>query len=317
MARFISGAATPGNSDQSRAIAAVTNGAAALVPSSVRDCPSDPRLVTCWPGALRPRLPTEPLRFDPGVGLPSRSHAITGSTHGWRVMTELLIVPSLPDAATTSTRRRAASSRACSSWRATGRDAPVSTALKFRTRAPASIVSIIAVASSSGVHLKICPPSCAISPKIGRTSNVQFGAIAGALLPRFAARIPATKVPCIQAALLGCAQEYGEVPLSTRMLSALKSGWVTATGPSMRPITTSRLPLVRFIRGVSLTSSRAAVDTGRTRSDMKYPNDHGPQGGRRLVRVPEIRFLHNEHHYMQLCVSSPRWPRSLKPGLPR
>ena len=38
--------------------------------------------------------------------------------------------------------------------------------------------------------------------KIGRNSNVHPGHIAGAEVPRLAQRIPAIKVPCLQAILL-------------------------------------------------------------------------------------------------------------------
>src|SRR5215468_6973825 len=97
-----------GNSDQSSAIAPVTKGAAALVPPNVRGLPSVPRLVTLSPGALSPRLPIDPPKFDWLTGQPWRSQAATGITHQWLVMVELPTVPWLPAAATVITPRRAA-----------------------------------------------------------------------------------------------------------------------------------------------------------------------------------------------------------------
>ncbi len=75
-------------------------------------------------------------------------------------------------------------------------------ALTFSTRAPASMQSRMAWASSSGMALGISPFAAFVSAKMGRTSRVQLGQIAAATDPRFAERIPATKVPCKQAVLL-------------------------------------------------------------------------------------------------------------------
>ena len=93
MASLICAAVAEGNSDHSSAIAPVTKGTATLVPPSVSDCPSAPRLVMPSPGALKPRLPIDAPRFDSFVGLPRRSQPTTGMTHGWRVMAELPRVP--------------------------------------------------------------------------------------------------------------------------------------------------------------------------------------------------------------------------------
>ena len=92
-ASLICGAVALGNSDHNNAIAPVTNGTATLVPPSVSVCPSGPRLVMVSPGAVKPRLPIEIPRFESGIGLPRRSQATTGMTHGWRVMVELPRVP--------------------------------------------------------------------------------------------------------------------------------------------------------------------------------------------------------------------------------
>jgi hypothetical protein len=61
---------------------------------------------------------------------------------------------------------------------------------------------MIAAASSSGVALGVNWLAAGVSEKIGRTSKVQPGQIAGAAEVLFAQRIPATKVPCIHARLL-------------------------------------------------------------------------------------------------------------------
>ena|SRR5215471_4303856 len=79
---FIRPALALGNSDQSKAIAPVTKGAAALVPPNAPGLPSVPRLVMFSPGAANPRVPMELPRFDSAVGLPCRSHPITEITHG-------------------------------------------------------------------------------------------------------------------------------------------------------------------------------------------------------------------------------------------
>jgi hypothetical protein len=75
----------------------------------------------------------------------------------------------------------------------------------------------------------------------------------------FADKIPATKVPCGQAVLLARVQVPPFLPRISRMCSPARSGcWVT-TGPSMSPIFTSGLPLVRSISAVSLTNSKGLI----------------------------------------------------------
>jgi hypothetical protein len=59
-----------GNSDQSKAMAPVTKGAAALVPLKVCSLPSAPRLVMPSPGALNPRRPMDPPKLESLRGLP-------------------------------------------------------------------------------------------------------------------------------------------------------------------------------------------------------------------------------------------------------
>ena len=71
-------------------------------------------------------------------------------------------------------------------------------------RAPASMHSMIAPASSWGVALGICSRPEAISVKMGRMRRVQLGQMPGAGEFRFAEIIPATNVPCRHAALLAC-----------------------------------------------------------------------------------------------------------------
>ena len=82
MASLICAAVAAGNSDHTNAIAPVTKGTATLVPPNVTDWPSEPRLVMPSPGALNPPLPMELPRFDNFIGLPARSQAATGMTHG-------------------------------------------------------------------------------------------------------------------------------------------------------------------------------------------------------------------------------------------
>jgi hypothetical protein len=68
-------------------------------------------------------------------------------------------------------------------------------------RAPASIVSMMALASSPGLALGMAVPEAKVSVKIGRTRTVQSGQMLGAGDERLAAIMPTTKVPCAQATL--------------------------------------------------------------------------------------------------------------------
>ena len=63
-------AVADGNSDHNSAVAPVTKGTATLVPPRVSEGPSAPRLMMRSPGALKPRLPIEPPRFDWLIGRP-------------------------------------------------------------------------------------------------------------------------------------------------------------------------------------------------------------------------------------------------------
>src|SRR5215212_393954 len=81
-ADFTSAAGAAGKIDHNRAMAPVTKGAATLVPPAVYALPSDPRLVTPSPGAISPHFPIELPRFVNLSGLPRRSQAATGITHG-------------------------------------------------------------------------------------------------------------------------------------------------------------------------------------------------------------------------------------------
>src|SRR5215208_7418206 len=122
-------------------------------------------------------------------------------------------------------------------------DGRAKAALKLITRAPAATASLMAAASSSGLALGNAPFLEVVSPKMGRTSNVHSGQIAGAAEPLLAHKIPATKVPCKQAVLPACEQPVPMVPGTPPMPSLARLGWSVATGPSNRPITTSLLPL--------------------------------------------------------------------------
>jgi adenylate cyclase len=101
----------------------------------------------------------------------------------------------LPAAAVTIVPRRAAWFSASSNPRSLLGDGRATPMLKLMTRAPASTHSAIASAVSSGVALGISALSDPVSTKTGLTRSVQPGQIAGALDPRRAARMPATKVP--------------------------------------------------------------------------------------------------------------------------
>ena len=61
------------------------------------------------------------------------------------------------------------------------------------------------------------------SEKIERTSSVQPGQIPGTKPPRFACRMPATSVPCVQAALTGLMHVASIRPGSTRKFSTVSS----------------------------------------------------------------------------------------------
>ena len=106
--------------------------------------------------------------------------------------------------------------------------------LRLMTRAPASTLSIMASASSSGVALGICPLPLAVSAKIGRNSSVQPGHIAGATEPRRAESMPATNVPCVHATLSARLHAPFGFPGISRMIEPARSGWSSATGPSIK-----------------------------------------------------------------------------------
>jgi hypothetical protein len=89
----------------------------------------------------------------------------------------------------------------------------------------------------------------------GRTSSTHAGQMAGAGDPRRADRIPATNVPWKHAALLASRQPAPLLPETSRMLSVIRSGCPTSTGPSTRPILTSALPLPRAISADKVTRS--------------------------------------------------------------
>jgi len=95
--------------------------------------------------------------------------------------------------------------------------------------------------------------------KNGAKEERQLGQMAGAGGLRFAERIPATKVPCRHAVLLAGAHAVLLLPGISRRCSPARSGcWVTK-GPSMSPIFTSELPLVRSINAVNLTRPKGSI----------------------------------------------------------
>jgi hypothetical protein len=95
-----------------------------------------------------------------------------------------------------------------------------------------------------------------------RMSTVQLGQIAGAAEFRLPDKIPAIKVPCLHAKLFACAQVALFSPRISRKFSVARLACWTRTGPSMSPIFTSGLPLVRSISAVSLINSSGDTYVG-------------------------------------------------------
>ena len=198
---------------------------------------------------------------------------MTGITQGWWVIAELQIVPSLPAAATTSTPLRAAWFNASERVSAALLDASPSETLKFSTQAPAPMQSPIAPASASGSALGTPPASLPLALKIGRTSNVHPGQIAGGRNWRDAHNIPATAVPWRQPALLANEHTSLGVAANSSTLAPAKPGWSFATGPSIKPMTTCALPSVTAISGASITCCNGSIvfiDVGATMSTRAF-----------------------------------------------
>jgi hypothetical protein len=269
-ASLISEAVAAENSDHNSAIAPVTKGAAMLVPRNVSGCRTALKLVTEAPVAHIPRLPIEPPRLDSSRGLPQRSQPTTGITPECRVMAVLPRVRWLPAAATTITSRLTALFSASCRGSSTCKEGRATARLRLMMRAPASMHWWIAVANSNGVALGSGLSKVVLSEKIGRIKRIQPGQIAGAIESRFADKIPATKVPCRHATLLDCVHA-GLLPEMSRRFSRAKSGCRVSTGPSMRPIFTAGLPLLRCINPVSLISSRGAIRRVQA-SNIRAPN---------------------------------------------
>ena len=78
-------------------------------------------------------------------------------------------------------------------------------------------------ASSSGVALGMSPLAEFVSAKMGCTSRVQFGQIAGAGDPFLAHKMPATKVPCMQAKLSPWMHVPEVLSEMSRIFSAIRS----------------------------------------------------------------------------------------------
>src|SRR5207237_7728060 len=133
--------------------------------------------------------------------------------------------------------------------------------------------------SSPVLGLGNCLLADPVSAKIERTSKVQFGQIAGAGESLRAHKMPATKVPCIQAALLALVQVPRIFPVTSRIFWSARSGWFVATGPSINPIMVSLIPLVISINPVSFTISKGFMMLILTNS-KPLPHD------RDLVALP-------------------------------
>ena len=100
---------------------------------------------------------------------------------------------------------------------------------------------------------------------MGRSKRVHPGQMDGAVDPRRAAKMPATNVPCWQAALLDKLHKASPFPVTLMLLSA-RSGWSNATGPSMRPTMILGLPRERSMRRSSRTNCVGLVVTLEPRS---------------------------------------------------
>ena len=103
------------------------------------------------------------------------------------------------------------------------------------------------------------------------------GQIARAAEPRRAHKIPATNVPCRQAALSARAQVPRSFPgISLRFWPA-RSGWLRNTGPSIKPTEISGRPIVLSVSGLSRTTSRgpmACVFTDPPAGQLTHTTDH-------------------------------------------
>ena len=152
-------------------------------------------------------------------------------------------------------------------------------------RAPALTDSTIARPTSSGLAVGK-RPLAGVSVKIGRTSSVHPGQIAGATELRFATKMPATNVPWTQAPLSNDEQALTS-PATGPIVAPAKSGWSTATGPSTRPIPMSGLPVVSAIRCPRLTSCKAADEAGGTSITVYTPAEQAM--GRVCIRRVQSR----------------------------
>ena len=172
------------------------------------------------------------------------------------------------------------------------------------TRAPALTLSIMASASSSGVALGICPLPFTVSAKIGRSSSVQPGQIAGATEPRRAESMPATNVPCVHATLSARLQ----VPLSFPGISRMSSrrgqdgpvpqghrsrqlrsqggpGRVHQLGESDEIQGAHHAPATNriLIRGSSIAPARLAPRPSEVKSEQSYKSGRSPPWANAIV----------------------------------
>lgn len=264
-----------GYSDQRRAAAPVTNGQAALVPEKLVGIPSGLRLVTSCPGAPSPLWPIDELRLESSTGRPARFIEMIGFTHGSFVMHEPPMAAGLPAAATTSTPLFAAYTKAARrefSSRAEQRETPQ---LKLMIRAPALIVSIIAAARTSGREAGTSSMFSSDSPKMGRSSNVQSGQMAG-VDARRPINTPATRVPCMQAAESGRRQEPLSIGLdeTSLILEDPNCGKRVFIGPSISATAISGRPRVSDMRRGRFTMSNMSDSI----SAVPGRSEHAPVG---------------------------------------
>ena len=129
--------------------------------------------------------------FEYDRGTPAASHARTGMTPLWEVITVPASAPSFPMAAITTESRQISSSREVIILR--NRPSVSQLRLRFMRSTPASWHSRNAcMTDSMRSWFVVAAPNAAIS----RTTNVQSRQIPGARLPSLAASIPVTDVPC-------------------------------------------------------------------------------------------------------------------------
>ena len=197
--------------------------------------------------------------------------------------------PLLPAAATTITPRLtawlSASSRDCSRVV----DGCATARLKLMTPAPASMHSMIAAASSLGVAVGVCGSRRHVGKYGAAREAYSWGRWRG---PENCALRKECLRRRFRAGTRCCWPDAAAPLLSENLLEVFGSeiAMSVTTGPSMSPILTSGLPLVRSSSAVSLTRSRGSMRFCGWRS-----RDHaGADAAYRSTRVQRLDFASPE-----------------------